>query len=66
MTESLDWDSGFRCGACGEIQPCVKKNMIDTAPLVLTIGLKRFNSTAQKDERPIAMPKTLNLTSFIR
>ena len=66
MHESLDWDIGFRCGVCGDIQPCVKKNLIDTPPLVLTIGLKRFNSTAQKDDRPIAMPMRLNLTSFIR
>ena len=64
MQESLDFS--FRCGACHEVVPCVKRNQIEDPPLVLIIGLKRFNLSGKKDERPIAMPKKLNLTGRIR
>ena len=64
MQESLDFS--FRCGACHEVVPCVKRNQIEEPPLVLIIGPKRFNTSGKKDDRVIAMPKKLNLTDLIR
>lgn len=60
----------YECGICGCKQKAISQTKIFRTPKILFIQLKRFKSFGKsnrpiKDDRPIEIPKTLDLNPYI-
>jgi ubiquitin C-terminal hydrolase len=59
--EVLDADNQYKCERCKRHSRAVKRLMINEAPPLLTVHLKRFTASGRKIKRPMAFAERLAL-----
>lgn len=65
-TEILDGENKYQCGRCRSYEKAKKKLMVLEAPNILTIVLKRFQSSNfGKLNKSVRFPETLNMTPYM-
>ncbi|KAK0533057.1 hypothetical protein OC834_002384 [Tilletia horrida] len=63
--EKLDGKNKYRCEKCKKLTAAQKQFSLDRVPPILTIQLKRFTHTGQKNGSAIKFPETLKLGQYM-
>ncbi|CAG9318612.1 unnamed protein product [Blepharisma stoltei] len=63
--EKLDGPNKYFCERCKAKMPATKQYTIKTAPMILTLHLKRFTNTGKKDMRQVKFPEKLSIDPFL-
>ncbi|XP_063606456.1 ubiquitin carboxyl-terminal hydrolase 36-like isoform X2 [Penaeus indicus] len=63
--ETLDADNAYKCERCHKKVPATKRHLIERAPHVLLIQLKRFTYSGGKISKHINIQKTIDISRFV-
>ncbi|CAL4115866.1 unnamed protein product, partial [Meganyctiphanes norvegica] len=63
--ETLDSDNAYKCEKCHKKVPATKRHLIERAPHVLLLQLKRFTISGGKIGKHINIQKTIDISRFV-
>ncbi|XP_045599891.2 ubiquitin carboxyl-terminal hydrolase 36 isoform X1 [Procambarus clarkii] len=63
--ETLDVDNAYKCEKCLKKVPATKRHLIERAPHVLLIQLKRFTMSGGKIGKHINIQRTIDISRFV-
>ncbi|KAK8747902.1 hypothetical protein OTU49_016221 [Cherax quadricarinatus] len=63
--ETLDVDNAYKCERCHKKVPATKRHLIERAPHVLLIQLKRFTMSGGKIGKHINIQRTIDISRFV-
>ncbi|XP_071545185.1 uncharacterized protein [Panulirus ornatus] len=63
--ETLDVDNAYKCERCHKKVPATKRHLIERAPHVLLIQLKRFTISGGKIGKHISIQRMIDISKFI-